>query len=306
MEIRELALVTFTILTQMSVGAFLTLGLIHFFVARKAGMEQADQMSDRALLAIGPVIVLATIVSLLHLGNPLNAPRAIANLDTSWLSREILSTVLFVLLGGVFALMQWRKISTFAVRNVIAWIATLVGLVLVYSMSQIYMLEAQPAWNSLATPISFFATTLLLGLLAIGAALVTNYAYVQRQDPECAAEQCVLLRDTVRWIALTAVFVLGVELVVAPIYLASLSAGSSAAQESARVMIQDFGALLALRLVLAFIGVGVFGFFLYQNAMSPGREKIMGNLVYAAFALALVAEVLGRFLFYATQVRVGI
>jgi anaerobic dimethyl sulfoxide reductase subunit C len=306
MEVRQLALVTFTILTQMSVGAFLILGLIHFFVARKAGMEQADRMSDRALLAIGPVIVLAMIASLFHLGNPINAPRAVTNLGSSWLSREIFSSVLFVVLGGVFALMQWRKVASFAVRNVIAWIAALVGLALVFSMSQIYSLEAQPAWNTWATPVSFFATTLLLGLLAMGTALVANYAYVQRQDPECAAAQCALLRDTVRWIAVTAVLVLGVELVVAPIYLANLSAGSGAAQVSARMMVQDFGALLALRLILAFIGAGVFGFFLYQNATSAGREKIMGNLIYAAFALVLVAEVLGRFLFYATQVQIGI
>jgi anaerobic dimethyl sulfoxide reductase subunit C (anchor subunit) len=306
MEARQLALITFTILTQMSVGAFLILGFVHFFVARKAGVEEADRMSDRALLSIGPVIVLALIASLFHLGNPLNAPRAVTNLDTSWLSREILFSVLFVLLGGVFALMQWRKVASFAVRNVIAWIATLVGLAAVYSMSQIYMLETQPAWNTWATPVTFFVTMLLLGLLSMGAALVANYAYVQRQDPECAAVQCELLRSTVRWVALTAVLVLGVELIVVPIYLGSLSTGGNAAQESARLLVQDYGVLFALRLVLTFIGAGVFGFFLYQNAASPGRERIMGNLVYAAFALVLVSEVLGRFLFYATQVQLSI
>jgi anaerobic dimethyl sulfoxide reductase subunit C (anchor subunit) len=280
--------------------------LIHFFVTRKAGLEQADRMSDRALLAIGPVIALAMISSLFHLGNPLNAPRAVTNLGASWLSREIFFTVLFVVLGGVFALMQWRKIASFAVRNVIAWIATLVGLASVFTMSRIYMLETQPAWNTWATPVAFYATTLLLGLLAIGAALVANYAYVQRQEPECAATQCTLLRETVRWIAITAVLVLGVELVVAPIYLTTLSVGNTAAQESARLMVQNFGVLLALRLILAFIGAGVFGFFLYQNAVSAGREKIMSNLIYAAFALVLVSELLGRFLFYATQVNIGI
>ncbi len=306
MEIRQLSLITFTILTQMSVGSFLILGLVHFFVARKVDMEQADRMSDRALLAIGPVVVLAMIASLFHLGNPLNAPRAVTNLGTSWLSREILFTVVFVVLGGLFALMQWRKMASFAVRNVIAWLATAVGLVLVFSMSQIYMLETQPAWNSWATVVSFFATALLLGLLAMGTALVANYAYVKRQDSACAEVQCALLRDTLRWIAVTAVLVLGVELVVAPVYLATLSAGSAAAQESARMMIEEFGVLLGLRLGLAFIGAGVFGFFLYQNAASPGRERIMGNLVYAAFAFVLVSEVLGRFLFYATRVSVGI
>jgi anaerobic dimethyl sulfoxide reductase subunit C (anchor subunit) len=306
MEVRQLALITFTILTQMSVGSFLILGLVHYFVARKADMEQSDRMSDRALLVIGPVVVLAMIASLFHLGNPLNAPRAVTNLTSSWLSREILFSVTFVVLGGAFALMQWRKMSSFAVRNVIAWIATVVGLVLVYSMSQIYMLETQPAWNSWATVVSFFATTLLLGLLAMGTALVANYAYVKQQDSDCAELQCALLRDTLRWIAVTAVLVLGIELVVAPIYLATLAAGNAAAQESARMMVQDFGVLLGLRLGLAFLGAGVFGFFLYQNASSPGREKVMGNLVYAAFALVLVSEVLGRFLFYATRVSIGI
>ncbi len=306
MELREFALITFTILTQMSVGAFLVLGLIHFYVTRKAGMEQADRMSDRALLVIGPVIVLAMIASLFHLGNPLNAPRAVTNLASSWLSREVFFTVLFVVLGGLFALMQWRKIASFTIRNIIAWIATVVGLIAVFAMSQVYMIETQPTWNSWVTPVAFFATTLLLGLLSMGTALVANYAYVQRQEPECAAEQCVLLRDTVRWIAIAVVLVLGVELVVAPIYLASLASGGSAAQESARMMVEDYGVWFTLRLILAFIGAGVFGLFLYQNAVSPGREKIMGNLIYAAFALVLVSEVLGRFLFYATQVQIGI
>ena len=111
MSIREWALILFTILGQMSVGAFLVLGLVHFFAERKAGTAEADRLSDRALLAIGPVLVLGMLASLFHLGNPLNAYRAVANVGTSWLSREILSGVIFAVLGGLFAIMQWRKIG---------------------------------------------------------------------------------------------------------------------------------------------------------------------------------------------------
>jgi anaerobic dimethyl sulfoxide reductase subunit C (anchor subunit) len=306
MNIQELALITFTVLAQMSVGSFLILGLVHTFVVRTAGMEEADRMSDRALLAIGPVIVLAMLASLFHLGNPLNAPQAVANLGSSWLSREILSSVLFVLVGGVFALMQWRKVASFTVRNVLAWVAALLGLVLVYSMSRVYTLETQPVWNTLVTPISFFATTLLLGLLAVGVVLAANYAYVQRQDPSCAKTQCGLLRETVRWISISAVLILGVELVVLPLYLATLSAGSVATQESARLMVEDYGVLLGLRIILVFLGAGIVGFFLYQSANSPGRERVMGSLVYTAFALVLISEVLGRFLFYVARVPIGL
>ena len=307
MNVREWALITFTILAQMSVGSFLVLGVVHFFAARKDGMEEADRLSDRALLAIGPVLALSLIVSLVHLGNPMNSYRAVTNLGTSWLSREILSAVSFTVVGGLFALMQWRKIATPLIRNVIAWLAALIGVVLVYSMSNVYMLPTQPAWDSLATPITFFATTLLLGVLAMGAAFVANYAYVQRTNPGCADKQCQLLRASLRWIAVASVVLLGIELIVAPLQVAYLAAGTSAAsQASAALVFGGYGLILATRLVLVFLGAGIIGLFLYQNATSPGQEKIMGTLTYAAFVIVFVAEVLGRYVFYAAHVRIGI
>jgi anaerobic dimethyl sulfoxide reductase subunit C (anchor subunit) len=137
----------------VSVGSFLVLGVVHGYALRRKGMAQADRLSDLALLSILPVLGLAMLASLLHLGSPLNAPRAAANLSTSWLSREILSVVIFAFLAAVFVLIQWRKIGPFALRNGIAWIATTSGVVLVYSMSRVYMLSAQPAWNTHATPV---------------------------------------------------------------------------------------------------------------------------------------------------------
>jgi len=306
MNVRDWALITFTILAQMSVGAFLVLGVVRYYATRKAGVEEADRLSNRALLAIFPVLGLGLIASLFHLGNPLTAYTAVTNIGSSWLSREILFGATFAVLAAIFALMQWRKIASFAVRNVIEWITALVGLGLVYSMSNVYMLPTQPAWNTLATPVSFFTTTFLLGALAMGVAFVINYTYVQRKEPGCAEAQCTLLRDVMRWIVLASVVLLGVELVVLPIYLASLAAGPAAAVQSAQLMVGPFIWALVLRVVLAFLGAGVFAVFLYQNALSPGQEKMLGNLAYAAFALVLVAEVLGRFLFYATHVRIGI
>lgn len=306
MDVREWALIIFTILAQMSVGSFLVLGVAHFFAARKAGIEEADRLSDRALLAIGPVLVLGLLASLFHLGDPLSAYRAASNLGSSWLSREIFFGVLFAVLGGAFALAQWRKIGTPTARNVLAWIAALAGLALVLSMSFVYLLPTQPAWNSWATPVTFFTTTLLLGSLAIGVAFVTNYAYLQRNEPGCAEVQCSLMRDTLRWIAVASVVLLGIELVTVPLYLVSLATGPSAAVESAQLMSGPFEWVLVLRLVLAVLGAGVFALFLYRNALSPGREKVLGNLAYTAFAFVLVAEVLGRVLFYATHVRIGI
>jgi DMSO reductase anchor subunit len=173
-------------------------------------------------------------------------------------------------------------------------------------MAKVYMVENQPAWNSWATPVSFFCTALLLGLFAVGAAFVVTYSYARSKDPECEDVVCALMRHSLRWIAVAAVVVLGIELVAIPLYLVSLAGGSEAMQETARAIIGDYGLLLALRLALIFAGAGILGFFVYQAASVPGRERVLGNLALSAFVLVLVAEVVGRFLFYATHVGIGL
>ncbi len=304
MDVREWALITFSILAQMSVGSFIVLGVVHFFSQRKSGEKQADELSDRALLAIFPVLGLGLLASLLHLGNPINAYKAVTNLGTSWLSREILFGVLFAVVGFIFAVMQWRKLSTFAVRNIVALVAALLGIVLVYSMAMVYALPTRPSWNLVTTPISFFVTTLLLGVLAMGAAFVANYWYVQRKNPGCASDQCVLLRDSLKWIAVASIVLLGCQFVVVPLALTLASA--SGASASVGLMAGEYGVVFVLRLVLVFLGAGVLGIFVYRAAQQPGQENVMGLLAYAAFALVLVGEVLGRFLFYSTAGHFGL
>jgi anaerobic dimethyl sulfoxide reductase subunit C (anchor subunit) len=304
MDVREWALITFSILAQMSVGAFIVLGVVHYFSRRQAGEHQADQLSDRALLAIFPVLGLGLLASLLHLGNPINAYKAVTNLGTSWLSREILFGVLFAVVGFAFALMQWRKLSTFAVRNLVAGVAAALGVVLVYSMAMVYAIPTRPSWNLITTPISFFVTTLLLGVLALGAAFVANYWYVQRKNPGCASEQCVLLRDALKWLAVASIVLLGCQFVVVPLALALAAARGASA--SVGMLAGEYGVVFVLRLVLVFLGAGVLGIFVYRTAQQPGQEHVLGTLAYAAFGLVLVGEVLGRFLFYATGGHFGL
>ena len=306
MNIREFALVAFSILAQMSVGSFIILGVVHLFVERKAGLDQADQMRDRALLAIVPILGLGLLASLLHLGNPLIAYKAVSKVGSAWLSREILLGATFFVVGAAFAFMQWKKISTPTVRNIIAVIAALIGLVLVFIMSQVYQIRTVPAWNTIATPITFFTTTFLLGTLAVGAAYVANYGYLRRKDADCVEMQCSLLHKTLRWLMIAAIVLLGIEFLVAPMYVAYLASLGGAAATSAGMMVGKFGLVFALRLILVFLGVGVLSVFIFQNAAVEGKDQVLGYLTYAAFALVLVGEVLGRFLFYATYVRVGI
>ena len=304
MDTREWALITFTILAQMSVGSFIVLGVMHFFAQRKAGVEQADRLANGALLAVVPTLGLGILASFFHLGNPLNGYLAMLRIGGSWLSREITLGVVFAALAALFVAMQWFKMSSLAARNVVALLGVLAGLALIFSMARAYMLKSVPVWNSLYTPISFFVTTFLLGVLAMGAALVANYAYVRRKTPDCADVQCTLLRDMLRWVAIAGVVLLGVEFLVVPAQLAFLSTTALGVESMTNVAAQ-YMPVFVLRLALVFLGAGVLGLFVFQNASSPGREKIMGNLTYVAFVLVLVGEVLGRFLFYASFTKIG-
>lgn len=306
MNVSELSLVIFSIAAQMSVGAFLVLGGVHFFASRYAGVEEADRLSDWALLAIGPVMVIGLIVSILHLGNPINAPRAITNLGTSWLSREILFGLLFAGAGFLFALMQWRKIGSPTLRNIVALVAAVLGIALVFSMAMVYYtLPSVPAWSSLATPITFFTTTLLLGALAISAAFVAGYSRLRSRNDPALEKQREILRITLRWMALLSIGLLGILFIIQPLYMAWLGVSGPTAGQSLSLLIEEHGALFALRLLLLFLGAGLFSLFMYQLARSSQNFRLVSTLAYAAFLLVLVGELIGRYLFYASFARIG-
>lgn len=298
MDIREWALLIFTILGQIATGALFVLMVVRAYAVKKAGVEQADRLTDKPLYIVVPIMLLALLASVLHLGNPINIVGAVPNLGSSWLSREVVAAVVFVILAGVYTLMQWRKISTDMVRMVIGWIAALVGIFQTYSMAMVYMIRTQPSWNTFATPVTFLVTCLLLGALSIAAALVAT----RRRDNE----QDSLVRDILRGIAVAAIVLVGIEFVVLPVYVVYLSTKGGAALQSLNMMVGQFGVALILRLVFVFVGAGMLGFYLYQNASIAGREKALSTLVYSAFVLALVGEAIGRYIFYATHVRIGL
>lgn len=173
MNVHELPLIIFTVLGQMSVGAFVVLGIVQVIGRVRYGKPAVDALADPALYAIGPVLVLGLLGSMLHLGNPFNAINTLRHLDSSWLSREIVFGVGFAGLGFLFAALQFLRWGSAALRQALAVLTAVVGLGFVWVMSMVYAsLPTVPAWNMWTTPAQFFLTTLLLGTLAVGAAFM--------------------------------------------------------------------------------------------------------------------------------------
>jgi anaerobic dimethyl sulfoxide reductase subunit C (anchor subunit) len=304
MNTQEWALLTFTILGQMAVGSLLVLMVVRAFVSRRASVEDADRMTDGPLFMIVPIMGLALLASVLHLNNPKNIFGAVPNLGSSWLSREVVFSVTFVVLAALFNFLQWRKIGSSGLRAVIGWITVVVGLVQTYSMGMVYMIRTQPAWNTFATPVTFFVTTLLLGALTVAVALIINYSMNLKKVN--SDQQLELLRKTLQGTTVSAIILLGIEFLVYPLYLAYLATQGTAALDSVKILTGSYGITLTIRLLLVFIGAGVLAAFMFRNASTMRNEKVMSYLVYSAFVLVLVGEVMGRFLFYAAHVRIGL
>lgn len=307
MSTNEWALVIFTVVMQMAVGSFVMLGGVHFFATRRNGIEEADKLSDRSLFAIGPIVVVGLLVTFLHLGNPINAPRAITNFATSWLSREIVLSLAFVIGGALFALMQWRKVGSASIRIAVGVVVAAIGLVLVYTMSMIYRIPSIPAWDTVATTLTFFVTAFLLGGMALGAAFVANFWYIRSKKMDPKNVSYSMLATSLRWIALISVALLGLQFIIIPLYLAQLATETlpAASASLAIISVQNSG-IFALRLILLFIGAGLLSIFVYSMTSSESRVRVMGNVALLAFVLVLVSEILGRYLFYASMVRIGL
>ena len=167
----ERPLVAFTLLTQMAVGAFLTLGAIDLWAGGLTNQMSWQALTNGVLLAIGPVVAAGLLAALPHLGAPQNAWRAVANVRSSWLSREILLALAFAGLGGLFAALRWSGTGSPALRSRVAFAAGLCGVALVYTMARVYRLRTVESWDTPLTAVSFFATSLLLGSLGVGTAI---------------------------------------------------------------------------------------------------------------------------------------
>jgi anaerobic dimethyl sulfoxide reductase subunit C (anchor subunit) len=301
MNTREWALLIFTILAQLSVGMMLVLMIVRTYAVAKLGLEKASQLTEVPFYAIVPVMVLAMVASLFHLGKVIHIIGAVPNLATSWMSREVVSAVIFMILTALFAFLLWRKTGSASLLMTIGWITAVVGLVLIFCMGMTYMLPAQPAWNTVATPINFYLTALLLGVLGTAVVMMISYAKLQK-----SADVDEFVKGTLRTIAVVGITVLGLQFLVLPLYFAYLGTQGAVAVQTLKLMFSTYGVVLAFRLIFVFVGAGVLALYLYRRASVSGEEKMLANLAYSAFVLVLLGEILARFLFYATHYRIGI
>jgi DMSO reductase iron-sulfur subunit len=138
-------LVWLTLVSQLALGVSTT------------ATTTAHRTTAAALAALGMA------GALLHLGRPAMAWKALRGLRTSWLSREVL------LLSG-YALIAAVSVAAPA----LAAVSVLAGVAGVYASARLYVVPGRPAWDTVLTPVRFFATAMATGPLLTGRPLVAS------------------------------------------------------------------------------------------------------------------------------------
>jgi anaerobic dimethyl sulfoxide reductase subunit C (anchor subunit) len=306
MNIREWTLPVYTILTQLSTGALLFIWIIRSLQTRQLGPECVDRSLKVPVMILMTTIIMAIGFAHLHLSRPLLSFTALRNVGTSWLSRELLFNLLYILLVFLLVFFLWFVKERYAFKTVLGWLAILAGLATEYCMSNIYLLPTQPAWNSWLTPLSFLVTALLLGVVTVPVLFTMDLIFQKSQKSGDSYVHTQLMESSINWLSILAISLS--VLMAALIYFqtAFLYLSTPAAQVSLTLLMDIYQPLFILRLLTLFAGVG----WLAVTSLQFHKKNILLESIlqhgFIACLLVMVSEILGRFLFFAIHVKVGI
>ncbi len=163
MNLAELPLIVFTLLSQIAIGMAMLAA-----VRQWAVVDGPTKTTRNEWLVIGLLLAGAVMASLFHLGNPMGAVRTLANLQTAWLSREILGIIAFGILVAVIFLTEVRGTT----KGWLLKLAAIVGLAALFATSMTYASPPSlPAVNN-ALPFAFY----LLSAIILGAGFGSYFA----------------------------------------------------------------------------------------------------------------------------------
>jgi DMSO reductase anchor subunit len=280
MRRQDWSLVFFTSLSQWSIGiTLLFTGLVYFFDDMGPVVETGLKPGNPVLLAL-LLVGVATTVSFLHLGNPVNAPNVLKNLAGSWLSREILAIAVYSLSVAVVLFTGW---------NYFLLPASAAGFALLWTMVRVYMMPTIPAWNSWFTPLSFASTTVCLGLITF---LLLSMAGSTGIDQQASKFYLGIL-----------IAILVLEIVSGLLRqrrLEKMDTGIDGPTFRSGAFYKLFLARLALLLITCLAML----LLVLRGGFSSGDEYFAW--MYLLLALVIIQEFLGRLLFYSSYFRTGL
>lgn len=275
----EWPLMMFTMFAQLAIGTFIMLMIAKTLISKKG--QNGEELTSFGFTAIGPVTLVALLLSVFHLGDPFGAYRAILNVGSSWLSREILTT------GGFFVLWfaYWLGVRKNKGNSLLGWLTALIGVAAIFSMGGAYSSSVRVAWADINTFIAFWGTTLAMGTLGA----VSSIAIAAR-----GKNLTGLVGNVLKNVSFVGVLAVVIPLIYLPIFLSGLDA-AGAAQASAQV-VSDNMVMVVIRFILSLAGTLMLAASLIQQVKHS--KGMATGTVLMALLLVIAGEFIGRYLFY--------
>ncbi len=274
----EWPLVLFTVLGQCVVGALIVSGLGWFAMKDDAA---ARQRLVRSMFFLWLVMGLGFLASIMHLGSPMRAFNSLNRIGASGLSNEIAAGSVFFAVGGLWWLVAVLGKMPPALGKLWLLVSMVLGIVFVWAMTRVYLIDTVPTWYTGYTTLAFFMTVLLSGPLF--AALLLRASRVTFNGTLFAS------------ISVLALLISVVVIVLQGMSLATIH--SSVQQASA--LVPDYAAVQVWRVVLVAAGLGC-----WICPLVRRKEPHVAGLLLGLI-LVLGGEIIGRGLFYGLHMTVG-
>jgi anaerobic dimethyl sulfoxide reductase subunit C len=299
-------LTIFTLTTQVVLGAFAVLWVTDLLARQLADTREQEHLTSVGVWLLGPLMALGFIASTMHLGQPMYAYRALNNLGTSWLSREILFLSAFFGLGALYAALWWRRREQFTLRATFGAVVGVVGGVGLVSMIALYLVPAMPSWFQVSTPLAFVASALVLGPLLVASVFLVVEAWRARRTPVgrpvADLDQLEpLLTMHLRAMSVTVLAGAVLAATALGLKLSRLGGASLEGEASMALLTVEHRSLLLLRGGLLLAGAAMVVWLLVRLRDRPGVLR-MAPLVWVTLGVFAGSELVGRLLFYATAV----
>jgi anaerobic dimethyl sulfoxide reductase subunit C (anchor subunit) len=278
---KEWSLIVFSLAMQLSAGIILIYDLFLLSPLYRTRIDIPARFQWILMIALSAAVV-GLVFSLVHLGNPGNATRTLANLGSSWLSREIISVLVFTALLAVVTILHFTMPSAARSLKWLVDLTAIAGLVVVFIMSRIYMIPTRPAWNSAFTPLGFYLAAILLGASLLLIFQINHGSWASQKA-----------------LAILTFSIPLVQLAILPVFMAWLGQKDMVSGNALAIILDRHMAAFYLRLgfyILA-IGFGLWAFFSIRS--DTLQNRLLFTPAIMAWAAILAAQIIDRYLFYA-------
>lgn len=306
MNLREWALPLYTILMQLAIGALFVLWLIRYFAVSKFSPQEIDRIISNPILVIAFTAMVAMGGAHFHLSKPFHSFLAVLNFKSSWLSREIVFNLLFFI--TIISLLYLTYFQTHRRRliTILGWLAIMFGTILIYCMARLYLIPTQVAWNSTTVIISFYTTALMLGAMAMACFMVLDLKFAEIKETDDVELRSRVIRYSSGGLTILTVALVIISLVIIFIQIRLLAQGDLIARTSLDLLVELYLPLFLLRLVFLICSILSMMYAAIRMYRLQSTPQSLMMPMYLSCLLILVGEIIGRFLFYATHIRVGL